>query len=315
MRILVAGELNPDLIFSGLTAFPEPGREVLAQRLAIQLGSSSAIFAAGMARLGNDVLFVGKIGADYLGQFSRCQLEQAGVNVSHVIVDSRLTTGATVSISGRDRALMTYLGAISSLSAPDVPHELLGQVRHLHVSSYYLQSALRSGLPDLFGRARDLGVTISLDPGCDPSGVWSPAEIRELLPLVDVFLLDEAELAALSGISDVESGLRLLSNGRTLIVAKLGEHGCAAVEQGTFRRVPALDVNAIDTTGAGDSFDAGFLHAWLGGMPLQDCLRCGTICGGLSTRGLGGTSSQACWAEVREHWEKLKNDSLVTGIQ
>ena len=312
MKILVAGELNPDLIFSGLTTFPQPGREVLAERLSIQLGSSSAILAAGLAKLGNEVSFIGKIGPDYLGKFSLGELERSGVDVSNVIIEDGLTTGVTVSISVEDRALMTCLGAIAALSASDVPEQLLRQFRHLHVASYYLQRALRPGLAGLFALAHRLGLTTSLDPGCDPSGLWG-SDIVELLPVVDVFLLNEVELAAVSGSSGVKEGIRSLSNGRTLTVAKLGERGCAALDDSGLQCVPALRVDVADTTGAGDSFDAGFLHGWLGGMSLRDCLRCGTICGGLSTRGLGGTSSQPDWTEVEKHWNELWKDEMVAG--
>jgi len=315
MRILVAGELNPDLIFSGLTAFPQPGREVLAERLSMQLGSSSAIFAAGMARLGNEVSFVGKIGDDYLGQFSLRELAGAGVDVRHVIVDNRLTTGVTVSIVGEDRALMTCPGAIGALAASDIPDRLMEGVRHLHVSSYYLQSSLKTGLGDLFARARALGLTTSLDPGCDPAGRWEASEIRELLRVVDVLLLDQFELASLSGTANIGMGMRTLSGGGALIVAKLGERGCATLGDNGVRRMPALRVEAVDTTGAGDSFDAGFLHAWLRGMPLADCLRCGTICGGLSTRCLGGAASQPGWDEVERHWDGLREDSMTAGYR
>jgi sugar/nucleoside kinase (ribokinase family) len=315
MKILVAGELNPDIIFSGLTAFPRPGREVLAERLSLQLGSSSAIFAAGLAKLGNEVSFVGRVGDDYLGRFSLGELARFGVDVACVIVDPGQATGVTVSISGEDRALLTFPGAIAALSASDVDDEALRGSRHLHVASFYLQRSLRPGLPELFARARARGLTTSLDPGCDPAGTWAPEEVRRLLALVDVFLPDEIELAALAEVPGVEAGLRRLANGRTAIAAKLGERGCAALEGESLVRLPALAVEAVDTTGAGDSFDAGFLHAWLRGRALEDCLRCGTICGGLSTRGLGGASSQPGWEEVEHNWERVREERMVAGCR
>lgn len=300
-RVLVAGELNPDLIFSQLTAFPRPGQEVLARDFALQLGSSSAIFAAGLARLGTPVSFCAKIGDDSFGRFCAAQLAGAGVDMAPVIVDPALQTGLTVSISAADRALLTYSGAIAELHAADVSDGLLAQYRHLHVSSYYLQAGLRPGLGELFARARALGLTVSLDPGCDPEGQWG-SDVVELLTGVDVFLVNEVELAALSGFEDVGKGLDALSNTRTLIVAKLGARGCAVRDEAGLRRAPALPVAAVDTTGAGDSFNAGFIHAWLRGMPVAECLRSGTICGGLSTRALGGTASQPDWGEVMAHW-------------
>jgi sugar/nucleoside kinase (ribokinase family) len=115
---------------------------------------------------------------------------------------------------------------------------------------------------------------------------------------VDVFLPNEVELRGLARTEDVEDAVRRLENGRTRTVAKLGREGAAALDGGRFVRVPAFQVEPLDTTGAGDSFDAGFLHAWLRGLPLLECLRWGAACGSLSTRGLGGTGAQADRAEV-----------------
>ncbi len=301
MNILVAGELNPDLVFSGAASLPRPGREVLARDFALQLGSSSAICAAGLARLGNSVSFIARVGSDPLGRFSLDALAAAGVDVSPVIVDPAARTGVTVSISAGDRALLTFPGAIETLAAADISDDLLRGFRHLHVSSYYLQRALQPGLADLFARARRLGLSTSLDPGCDPEERWDGG-IREVLRRVDVFLLNEVELAGLSGLESVEDALRALASGPGLVVAKLGPRGCAALDDGRLLAVPAIDVEVLDATGAGDSFNAGFLHAWLRRMPLADCLRAGVICGGLSTRALGGTASQPSWSEVQQYW-------------
>jgi sugar/nucleoside kinase (ribokinase family) len=303
MKVLVAGELNPDLIFSGLSSLPQPGLEILASDFALRLGSSSAILAAGMAKLGNEVSLIAKVGADLFGRFILEQLRREGVDGNHVIVEDRLKTGVTVSITAKDRALMTYCGAIAELEANDVSSELLGQFRHLHVSSFYLQKALQPGLRGLFGRARRMGLTTSFDPGCDPSGQWS-RDALELLEEVDVFLLNQVELESLTGAGDVEKGMKLISNfsPRTLLVVKLGLGGCAALGEEGVMRAAAIQVDAMDTTGAGDSLNAGFLHAWLRNMPLADCLRIGVICGGLSTRALGGTASQPSWQEVEQLW-------------
>jgi sugar/nucleoside kinase (ribokinase family) len=302
MKILVAGELNADAVFFGLDSFPRLGHEVLAERFSLELGSSSAICAAGLARLGNEVAFVAKVGADWLGRFGLDQLKRLGIDATPVIVDPRLKTGITVSMSTTDRALLTYPGTISELSVEDIPLDLMSGFSHLHVSSYFLQCGLRPGLARLFADARRLGLTISLDPGADPADEWR-VDIIELLENVDVFLPNGAELAALTGSSDVEPGLRTLENGYTLTVAKLGRGGCATLWQNSLLTVPAIPVREVDTTGAGDSFNAGFLHARLRGMSLEDCLRCGVICGGLSTEAPGGTAGQPQWRDVQAHLE------------
>ena len=297
-KVLVAGELNVDLVLQGAHAPPEPGKEVLVDDFAMVLGSASAICAMGLAKLGDPVAFLGKVGDDPWGRFCVECLETRGIDVSGVALDPRLKTGVTVAItSPRDRALVSYLGAIAALAADDVPDAALRGFAHLHVSSYFLQEALRPGLPGLFARARRLGLTTSLDPGFDPTEAWG-ADLRETLREVDLFFPNEVELRGLAGTGDLEEGLRRLANGRTRTVAKLGRDGAATLLEGEVLRVPAFPVEPVDTTGAGDSFDAGFLHAWLAGGSVPDALRLGAACGALSTRGLGGTARQADLAEA-----------------
>ena len=149
MRVLVAGELNPDLVLASLTSAPEPGREVVAREFALRLGSSSAICASGLAKLGNDVAFLGTAGDDAFGTFCVQQLTVAGVDVSLVRIDPSLQTGLTVSITGRDRALVSYPGAMEDLRADDVTDSVLACFDHLHVSAYFLQRGLKPGLPGL----------------------------------------------------------------------------------------------------------------------------------------------------------------------
>jgi len=298
MRILVAGELNPDLILSGCDALPEPGKEIFANGYEWTLGSSSAICAVGMARLGNEVAFVGNVGTDQNGDFCLDALRREHVDISQVRRLPDRKTGMTVSISSRrDRSLVTFLGAISSLTAADIPAGILARHRHFHVAAYYLQSGLHDGIRDLFRRAHDAGLTTSLDCGYDPSESWDSGLIG-LLEETDVFLPNEEEIRGITGQSDPERGLQCLDNGRTLLVGKLGSKGCIAREGGSTIRLPAFPVNVVDTTGAGDSFVAGFLHEWLRGRPLHASLRFASACGALSTEGVGGTGSQPSLGEA-----------------
>ena len=301
MQILIAGEVNPDLILRNYRTFPELGKEVLVEDFELNLGSSSAICAAGLARLGDSVTLAANVGADVYGDFCIAALARAGVDVSRINRRPDLKTGITVSItSAQDRALVTYLGAISSLRAEDVPETSLAGYRHLHVSSYFLQDGLRSGLRGLFAAARKAGLTTSLDTGYDPSEVWS-RQLIETLEEVDVFLPNETEIQKISGCTDLLDGLRALDNGHTLVAGKLGADGCISRHRGEVLQVKAFPVDVVDTTGAGDSFNAGFLHAWLRGCPLRSCLLLGAACGALSTRGLGGTTTQPTLEEAESY--------------
>lgn len=297
--ILVAGEINADLIFSGCEQLPEPGVEVLAEGFRQVPGSSSMICAMGLARLGESVAFVGRAGRDPLGTFCIDALRGAGIDVAAVVQEERLATGVSVALStAKDRALVTCTGAIDALQAADVEDALLARARHLHVSSYYLQRRLRPQLGELFARARAAGLSTSLDPGFDPERRWGDAW-PELLREVDVFLPNLVEARAISGCDDAGAALRAMDNGVTRTVIKCGGDGAATLENGRLLQMPAHPVAMRDSTGAGDSFDAGFLHAWLAERPLAACLRWGNVCGSLSTRGIGGTECQAREDEVR----------------
>lgn len=298
IKILVAGEINVDLILQNFNTFPELGKEVLVENCLLTLGSASMICAMGLAKLGNDVSFVGKAGCDTYGDFCVDRMREAGIDVSRVIRSADLKTGITVSVSSpKDRAMVTYLGAITELRAEDLPDGLLACFNHLHVSSYYMQEKLRPGVRSVFARAHKLGLTTSLDPGYDPSEEWRP-DIRDTLEETDVFFPNEVEVRAIAQCQDFAAALAALANGRTLTVAKLGRAGAMALEGGKPVAVPIFPTEPVDTTGAGDSFNAGFLHAWLRKMPLTDALRWGAACGALSTRGLGGTGTQATAEEA-----------------
>jgi sugar/nucleoside kinase (ribokinase family) len=300
LKILIAGELNVDLVLQNPRAFPVLGRETLVEGVSLTVGSASAICASALARLGEQVTFIGKVGRDAWGDLCLKSLSERGIDCSLVSRDETLTTGITVSITwAKDRALLTYLGSIADLQASDVLTEYFRGCRHLHVSSFFLQRALRPGLKSLLARAHENGLTTSVDPGFDPEEAWG-RDLIDTLSEVDVFLPNEIELAAISGKENRIEALQSLENGRTLTVAKLGSDGCMMLRDGEIVSVPAFTVDPIDTTGAGDTFNAGFLHAWLSGADLQDAMRFGSACGALSTLGLGGTASQPTESQARE---------------
>jgi len=290
--ILVAGEINPDLVLSDPDLSVSFGQqETLVESMALAIGASSSIFACGAARLGLRVAIIGVVGDDFFGRFMLDAMRGRGVDVTPALVDPEEETGLSVILSrGSDRAILTYTGSIASLRAEQVSDDLLRRCRHLHVAGYFLQTALQPGLPDLFQRARALGLTTSLDTNWDPSGTWRGVEA--LLPLVDVFLPNENEALALSGLPDLEGAAAQLSRQCGLLAVKLGALGGLAPQGHRIVRAPALPVPVADTVGAGDSFDAGFLYGYLNGWPLERSLRLACACGSLSTRLPGGTQAQ-----------------------
>ncbi len=298
--ILVAGEINPDLILLG-DAVPEFGQaEKLVDSATLTIGSSSAIFACGAARLGLEVGFIGVCGDDLFGRFMLDEMGKRMIDVSHVIVRAGEETGLSVIlVQHGDRAILTHPGLITELAAADISDDLLRESKHLHVASYFLQTKLQPDLPDLFRRAHRFGLTTSMDTNFDPSERWTG--IDELLPATDVFLPNDKEALSLSGAGNIdEAATRLGSKAETLAI-KLGAQGALGVRKGARISASSIPVTAVDTVGAGDSFDAGFLYGYLHGWELERSLRLGCVCGALSTRQAGGTDGQATLQEAREY--------------
>ncbi len=297
--MVVVGELNADLILTG-DVIPEFGQvEKVLDDAVLALGSSSAIFACGVARLGLRVAFIGKIGDDVFGHFVRCELEGRGVDTSGVVMASGIKTGLTVILSrGSDRAMLTHLGSIAALRYEEVNQALLTRARHLHLGSYFLLDALRPDIPRLFDDAHSHNLTVSLDTNYDPTERWN-GDLREALARTDIFLPNEIELRAITSQTEIEPALKMLvANWVPLVAAKLGPGGAIAQRGSELARAEALSISVVDTTGAGDSFDAGFIYGYLAGWELSQMLRLGCVCGSLSTRAAGGTAAQATLAEV-----------------
>jgi len=271
--------------------------ESLVQDVNLTAGGSSAICACGAARLGLRVAIVGVVGADFFGRFMLEARRRRGVDVSPVQVDPLQKTGLSVILSrSDDRAILTYTGSMLSLHAEQVSEDWLRRSRHLHVGGYFLQTSLQPGLPDLFRRARALGLTTSLDTNWDPSGEWSG--MAGLLPLTDVFLPNENEAKALTGAPEVDDAAAQLSQQCDTVAIKLGRRGALARQGSLTVRAPAPPVQVADTVGAGDSFNAGFLYGYLNGWPLERSLQLACACGSLSTRLPGGTEAQPTLAEA-----------------
>jgi sugar/nucleoside kinase (ribokinase family) len=290
LDVIVAGDVNADLI---LTEVPplEAGKEKLARDMDLILGGSSAITAFNLARLGLKVGFVGLVGEDFLGRFCEEKLRSAGVDVSCLHRSRRWKSGLTIWMSRRGRrAGVTYPGTVQKLRASDVPAGYLERARHLHVGAYFLQKRLHSGAPALFRRAQRIGLTTSLDCNWDPSETWNSG-IREVLRFTDVFFPNEDEARRLAGRRDVRRAAEELGRLARIVVVKRGAKGVyVRSPEGAFE-VPAVRARVVDTTGAGDSFNAGFLSRFVRGAPLGECARAGVEAGARAVTRVGGTAA------------------------
>jgi sugar/nucleoside kinase (ribokinase family) len=300
MDIVVVGDLNVDLVLTGLAALPAYRELSFAKGMRFVLGGSSAIFACNIARLGASVGFVGKLGADELGYFLKRRLEASAVDTSRLVMDPSQTTGICISMSfPEEYAMVSYPGVRNTFALADVDLDYVKSARHLHMSGFYLLPSMRSDVPGLFREAKEAGLSTSLDPDHDPSGKWNGG-MRELLPYVDFFLPNEHEALSIGGAADLAAAADGIEHLAKVTVIKRGAQGALAVSGGNRLTAPAFPVTPIDTTGAGDSFNAGFLFQQLQGASLEQSLRWGNACGALSTLTLGGTEGFPQRAEVEQ---------------
>ena len=290
--VIVIGELNIDAVASGLAEPPRMGGEILAKDFRLTLGSASAIFACGMAKLGHEVTLIARVGTDYFGRLCLSALRDAGVSTRHVSRDKDLKTGVTISLSSRnDRALVTYPGAIAALGPEDMSRSKLKGHNHLHMTSYFLQTRLQSSFPQIFREARELGLTTSFDPNSDPTDSWNQG-IREVFTNTDLLFVNKAEALALTRTRTASAALKSLGRQVSCAVIKLGPDGAMAIKDGEITSAKGFSIEPVDTTGAGDSFAAGFVSAYLRDRPMTECLGVANACGALSTLKVGGTPGQ-----------------------
>jgi ribokinase len=297
--VLVIGDANPDLLLTG-DAVPRFGQaESLVDSADLVLGGSAAIVACGLARLGVATALAATVGDDLYGGFVRDGLVECGVDVRWLRTDPSVPTGLSVVLSVGDRAILTHPGTIATTGPEVVPEELLASVRHVHSASYFLQPRLAPHLPRLLARAREAGATTTVDTNFDPARAWLGVE--PLLRAADVLMPNATELLALTRRTGLDDAARAALDLGCRVALKNGADGGVLWETpDAVHRVPAPPTTPIDTTGAGDSFDAGFISAMLDGLSGEECLARAVLCGSLSTRAIGGTAGQPTRAEL-EH--------------
>ena len=290
--VTIAGEINLDLILSGLPAELPVERELLASGFQVTLGSSSAILAHNLAVLGTSVGFVTCVGKDSLGSIALDRLGESGVDLSRILQSQTgAETGVTVILPhGAERRILTYLGTMAELTCEALDVDYLASSRHFHLSSLFLQTGLHPGLPSLLGDLKSRGLTVSLDTNDDPEDRWGEI-LGQVLPLIDILLPNENELLRIAHTSSIEDALAIVGRMVPLIVVKRGARGTLLYEHGHQTEIPPVLVTPVDTIGAGDSFNAGFLAAYLRGNPPALCAVAGNVSGALSTLRSGGTEA------------------------
>lgn len=299
--LLVVGELNVDLILDEIKSFPEIGTEILADKMTISLGSSSAIFASNISVLGTKTAFAGMMGNDNFGQLVLSSLNSKKVSTEFIDIEENQKTGASIALNyGEDRAMVTFPGAMKHYSLKDIPLNAFNSARHLHLSSLFLQDNMKKDVVELFQKAKQAGMTTSLDVQWDPENKWD-VDFERLLPLVDVFLPNKSELFAITKMSEVERGLKYLTGISSIAAVKLDSEGSALFENGKITYYKAFKNNNVkDAIGAGDSFNAGFISTMLKGYDLDYCMNMGNLMGAINTTERGGTGAFSSKDDVKQ---------------
>lgn len=291
LDISIIGETNLDLILYGLPADLPMEREILGSGFRLTLGGSSSILAHNLAVLGSRVGFSSLVGEDEMGRVAIDRLEEAGVDTTHVHRSSGKGSGVTLLLPhGRERRILTYPGVMADLTIAQLDPGFIRSAKHLHLSSLFLQTGLHAGLPAFLDDLKSAGMTFSLDTNDDPDDTWSGI-LPAVLERTDILLPNEDEVLRITGTRTVDDALDKLQGRVGTVVVKCGARG-ALVQHGSTRAwaTPTL-VEPVDTIGAGDSFDAGFLHAWLHGADVLQAAAFGNRTGALSTLRPGGTEA------------------------
>lgn len=311
--IAAIGELNVDVILNQIDGFPEMGKEKFAGQMLLTLGSSTAIFAANASSLGPKVCFVGMIGKDSFGSLVKESLEAKGVATDYLIESPSAATGATIVMSyDEDRANLTYQGAMDIMGFDDIDQSVFENTKHIHLSSLFMQSALLRDIDKVLDAATRNGVTVSLDTQWDPAEKWA-LDYKSVLPKITIFLPNEKELQALTATSSLEEAIEaVLPYLGCAMVVKMGSKGSLLVRKdGSRNMLPSfLNRNVVDAIGAGDSFNSGFVSAFVKGLPLEKCQEIGNMTGALNTTAAGGTGAFTSPEEIDQRAIKLFGRTL-----
>ena len=296
------GELNVDIIARGENIAPEWNREKIIDSCDLVMGSSSAITACVLAAMGADVRFVSVVGDDDFGNFLVRELKRMNVGTEHVQVVSGLRTGCTISLSSsKDRALLTVMGTIGDVEPRHIPQELWQQAAHIHFGSYYLQHQMRPHWASIFELAKSLGISTSFDAGWDPAEDWDSERLKELLQHATFFLPSEDEILAIQGAADLREAFAKLPALRGTVAVKRGREGSVILQpDGTSVVGTSFAVEPIDTTGAGDSFNAGMIYGHLTGLRGEALLRFANACGALAVLRIGGAGGAPTLEQVKQ---------------
>lgn len=299
-KVLFVGDINVDIIMGGLETPPILDREVTCSSYDLTIGSAAAICACAYASLGGRASFLGLAGQDDDGEFMLRGMAEFGIDTSLVTRTDQVRTGVTVNLIFKGtRSQVTYPGTIAEYDGREITEELVHGFDHIHLAGPYQQTRFRPKISGVLQVARDLGKTTSLDPQWDPVETWE--KMDEWLPLLNYLFLNEDEALSYTGATESDEALLWLNERTEMPVIKLGPQGALLMCEGQPVRIPAKRVEIVDTTGAGDTFDAAFLYGRLErGMDVVGATRFGNAAAGRSCTFPGGVEARSSYEAVLE---------------
>lgn len=286
---IVIGDANIDLVVVGASGMPLPGQEIFVEQMQVHVGGGAALFALNLAKLGLKLAFNGVLGNDYYGAFVKEQFAHYGIDTSYIATSTVNNTGISIAINPeKDRSFISYAGSNSELNLGTLNMDCVALGRHVHLTGYK-GSQNHPEYMNLVASLKELGVTLSCDVGWDDTGEWYEG-IFELARHIDVFFMNETEALHYTRCATVRESVEKLARYGKHVVVKLGSQGAVASKGGTMTYRSGFTVESVDTTGAGDSFNAGYVYGFLTGRDVGECLLYGNACGAFSVQSYGGST-------------------------
>ena len=298
--VIVVGSYSVDLIFTGLAELPQLGKDIVGKDFIMTPGEAY-ISAVSMHRLGLKVGWAADFGNDDFSRFALKCAQEEGLDESLFAIHDRPYRRISVAASfPNDRAFITYYDPDPQVPAA-ISAILKSNARALFIPGLYFGEFFNVGKKIIRLKKMHLVMDGNSSTGDITGKTRDSIAIRKAIKNVDIFLPNAQEARRLTGEQNLKAAIRQLGELCPIVVIKDGSNGSLAYSNNEIIQVPAISINPIDTTGAGDNFNAGFLHAWLGGQSIETCMKWGNIVGGLSTTTMGGTTRNISPEEVMNY--------------
>jgi len=311
--VVCAGIIVADHVCTPIAHLPAPGELAMADRLLLTLGGCAANTAVDLAKMGVKAAVAGRVGGDLFGRIVGDMLREASVDTSGLrAVDGQDTSQTLiVNVAGQDRRYIHTFGANAGFRAADIAPA--GKI--LYVGGFFLMPALTgTDLARVFADARAKGIKTFLDV-VTPPGVDYLAELRPVLPHIDVFKPNADEARLITGESDTRRQAEIFRSmgARTVVISMGGEGSLLVNDEGVYH-AGTYPMDFVDGSGGGDAFDAGYIYGMLKGLSTEDCLRYASALGASCVRAIGTTPGVFTRAEceefIRSHELRVERQKL-----